>query len=134
MEESLTAGAGEVSFSRSADCAGAEVRAERAGVLRSGQDVDGSGRRYRGNDRLPRILRARNVAIGRAAKAGADARRAQLPGLYSAGRGRDHSAVEFSMRDHGGNDGGIAGYGKYGGAEAGGGLADYRGKIHRHPF
>src|SRR5437660_9854884 len=133
MEESLTAGAGEVSFPRGADCAGAEVRAERAGVLRSGEDVDRSGCGHRGNDRLPGILRARNAASGRAAKAGADARRAQLPGLYSTGRRRDHSTVEFSLRDHGGNDGGVAGYGKYGGAEAGGGPADDRGEVQRTP-
>ena len=36
------------------------------------------------------------------------------------------------MRDHGGNDRGIAGYGEYGDPEARGGFTDHRGKIHRH--
>src|SRR5436853_384996 len=42
------------------------------------------------------------------------------------------SAQEFSVRDHGGNDRGIAGYGEYRDPEAGGGFTDHRGKIHRH--
>ena len=55
----------------------------------------------------------------------------QYPGeLYSAGRGCCDSAVEFSVCDYGGDDGGFDRYGKHRDTEAFERCADDRGKIY----
>ena len=51
-----------------------------------------------------RVLRSRSAAPGPDRTAGADAGRARHSALHSAGRGRGDSAVEFSLRHHGGHD------------------------------
>src|SRR5258708_24063153 len=101
METNDRAATRELYIPRCANHPRAEIRTGRVGLLRSWQDLAGSGRGHRGNCRFSGILRAGNAAPGGAAKTDADARRAELFGLHSAWRWRDYSAVEFPMRHHG---------------------------------
>ena len=98
-------------------------------VLRSGQELGRGGWRHRRDHRFLRILWTRNAAPGRPAAADADARREELPGVHSAGRGRNYSAVEFSSGNHGRADGGVDRYRKHRGAETFERFADYRLQI-----
>src|SRR3989449_4209629 len=108
-----------MSFSSREDSSRAEIRDQRADVLRSRQDLAGSGRGHGRNNRLLRILRARNAAPGGAPEAYAHERREELPCVYSTRSGSDYPTVEFPLRDHGRAGGGVARDGQHRGAQAG---------------
>ena len=77
------------------------------------------------------VLRARGAAAGEGGDADSVAGRVQSADVYSAGRGRGDSAVEFSVRDYGGNDGGFDRHREHGDPEAVERFADDCGEVCR---